>query len=152
MYFVSTPTGILPTKTMMKISRYIPLIFLFCFQETAAQPLAKLKEEGLNFYERGKFGEAFELLSRFEEQKSGDVLVETALGITAFQLNKLGFAKQYLQAALTASGKKVEPTILLGLGISKKPSKRIKNSFPIRTIKIPNAAVLLAIFNAVHRV
>jgi outer membrane protein OmpA-like peptidoglycan-associated protein len=116
MYFVSTPTGILPTKTMMKISRYIPLIFLFCFQETAAQPLAKLKEEGLNFYERGKFGEAFELLSRFEEQKSGDVLVETALGITAFQLNKLGFAKQYLQAALTASGKKVEPTILLGLG------------------------------------
>jgi outer membrane protein OmpA-like peptidoglycan-associated protein len=113
---VSTTAGILPTKTMMKISRYIPLIFLFCFQETAAQPLAKLKEEGLNFYERGKFGEAFELLSRFEEQKTGDVLVETALGITAFQLNKLNLAKQYLQAALAASGKKVEPAVLLGLG------------------------------------
>jgi outer membrane protein OmpA-like peptidoglycan-associated protein/tetratricopeptide (TPR) repeat protein len=116
MPFVSTTTGILPTKTMMKISRYIPLIFLFCFQETAAQPLAKLKEEGLNFYERGKFGEAFELLSRFEEQKTGDVIVETALGITAFQLNKLNLAKQYLQAAMAASGKKVEPAILLGLG------------------------------------
>ena len=84
---------------MMKISRYILLIFLFCLQKTAAQPLAKLKEEGLSFYERGKFGEAFDLLSRFEEQKTGDILVETALGITAFQLNKLNLAKQYLQAA-----------------------------------------------------
>ncbi len=101
---------------MMKISRYILLIFLFCLQKTAAQPLAKLKEEGLNFYERGKFGEAFDLLSRFEDQKTGDVLVETALGITAFQLNKLKLAKQYLQAASAASGKKVEPAIILGLG------------------------------------
>ncbi len=100
----------------MKISRYIPLIFLFCLQKTAAQPLAKLKEEGLNFYERGKFGEAFDLLSRYEEQKTGDVLVETALGITAFQLNKLNLAKQYLQAATASSGKKVEPAIILGLG------------------------------------
>jgi outer membrane protein OmpA-like peptidoglycan-associated protein len=101
---------------MMKISRYILLIFLFCLQKTAAQPLAKLKEEGLNFYERGKFGEAFDLLSRYEEQKTGDVAVEIALGITAFQLNKLNLAKQYLQAATAASGKKVEPVIILGLG------------------------------------
>jgi outer membrane protein OmpA-like peptidoglycan-associated protein/tetratricopeptide (TPR) repeat protein len=101
---------------MMKISRIILLIFLFCIQKTAAQPLAKLKEEGLNFYERGKFGEAFDLLSRFEEKKTGDLAVETALGITAFQLNKLNLAKQYLQAAAAASGKKIEPSILLGLG------------------------------------
>jgi outer membrane protein OmpA-like peptidoglycan-associated protein len=101
---------------MMKISRYILLIFLFCLQKTAAQPLAKLKEEGLNFYERGKFGEALDLLTRYEEQKTGDVIVETALGITAFQLNKLNLAKQYLQAAAAASGKKIEPTIILGLG------------------------------------
>jgi outer membrane protein OmpA-like peptidoglycan-associated protein len=100
---------------MMKISRLILLIFLFCIQKTAAQPLAKLKEEGLNFYERGKFGEAYDLLSRFEEKKTGDIAVETALGIAAFQLNKLNLAKQYLQAAAAASGKKIEPTISLGL-------------------------------------
>jgi tetratricopeptide (TPR) repeat protein len=100
---------------MMKISCYSLLIFLFCCQKTVAQPLAKLKDEGLNFYERGKFGEAFDLLTRFEEQKAGDVAVEIALGITAFQLNKLPLAKQYLQAASVASGKKVEPVVLLGL-------------------------------------
>ena len=103
-------------KTMKKISRYILLIFLFCLQKTVAQPLAKLKEEGLNFYERSKFGEAFDLLSRYEEQKTGDAAVEIALGITAFQLNKLNLAKQYLQAATVSSGKKIEPVILLGLG------------------------------------
>ena len=101
---------------MMKISRYIPLIFLFCLQKTAAQPLAKLKEEGLNFYERGKFGEAFDLLSRYQERKTGDASVETALGVTAFQLNKLSLAKQYLLAATESNGKKVEPVVLLGLG------------------------------------
>lgn len=100
----------------MKISRYILLIFLFCLQKTAAQPLTKLKEEGLNFYERGKFGEAFDLLSRYQEQKTGDASVEIALGVTAFQLNKLPLAKQYLLAATASSGKKVEPVILLGLG------------------------------------
>ncbi len=105
-----------PVKTMKKISRYIPLIFLFCLQKTAAQPLAKLKEEGLNFYERGKFGEAFDLLSRYEEQKAGDITVETALGITAFQLNKLILAKQYLQMVMASNGKKIEPVVLLGLG------------------------------------
>jgi tetratricopeptide (TPR) repeat protein len=100
---------------MKKISRYILLIFLFCFQKTVAQPLAKLKEEGLSFYERGKFGEAFALLTRFEEQKTGDAAVETALGITAFQLNKLYLAKQYLLAAAASGGKKAEPVITLGL-------------------------------------
>ena len=101
---------------MKKISRFALLIFLFCLQKTAAQPLVKLKEEGLNFYERGKFGEAFDLLSRYEEQKTGDAAVQIALGITAFQLNKLSLAKQYLQAATVSSGKKVEPVIILGLG------------------------------------
>jgi outer membrane protein OmpA-like peptidoglycan-associated protein/tetratricopeptide (TPR) repeat protein len=102
-------------KIIMKISHYFLLVFLFCLQKTVAQPLAKLKEEGLNFYEHGKFGEAFDLLSRYEEQKTGDAVVETALGVTAFQLNKLPLAKQYLQAATVANGKKVEPVIILGL-------------------------------------
>ncbi|MBL7818563.1 MAG: PD40 domain-containing protein [Saprospiraceae bacterium] len=89
---------------------------LLLFTSTiVAQPLPKLKEDGLKFFERGKYREALELLTRYDEQKSGDVAVSQAIGIASYHANQLPKAKQYL-SAIALNTKNPDPSVLLYLG------------------------------------
>lgn len=88
---------------------------LFLFASTVvAQPLPKLKEEAMKLYERGKFREALELLTRYDEQKSGDADVAQAIGIAAYHDNQLPKAKQYL-STIALNAKNPDPSVLLFL-------------------------------------
>ncbi len=89
---------------------------LFLFVSTmVAQPLPKLKEEAMKFYEKGKYREALVLLTRYDEQKSGDMDIAQAIGISAYHANQLPKAKQYL-SAISLNAKNPDPSVLLYLG------------------------------------
>jgi outer membrane protein OmpA-like peptidoglycan-associated protein len=107
-------TVFIPTN-IMNLRFWLISTTLFLFATTlVAQPLPKLKEEALKLYEKGKYREALELLTRYDEQKSGDVEVATALGISAYQANQLPKAKQYL-SAIALNAKNPDPSVLLYL-------------------------------------
>jgi outer membrane protein OmpA-like peptidoglycan-associated protein len=61
-----------------------------------AQPISKLKLEGLEAFEREKYPNAFFLLEQYQQKKPGDAQVMRALGITAYQIGRLSLAKEYL--------------------------------------------------------
>jgi outer membrane protein OmpA-like peptidoglycan-associated protein len=104
------------TAFRMKISRFIiPILLLFAIEKTHAQPLSKLKDDALLFYQKGKYAEALELLTRFDELKTGDLAVQSALGVSAYQVNKLPLAKTYLLQAAAAEAK-IDPSVFLILG------------------------------------
>jgi outer membrane protein OmpA-like peptidoglycan-associated protein len=93
----------------------ISTTLFFCVATVAAQPLSKLKEDGMKLYERGKYREALELLTRYDEQKGGETDIAQAIGIAAYQTNQLPKAKQYL-SAIASNAKMIDPSVLLYLG------------------------------------
>ena len=106
----------LPVHNMRK-SHYA-LLFILQLTTVAvgvAQPSAKLRDAAFDLYNRGKYRESLELLTRLEEQKTGDLAVETAIGIAAYNANRLPQAKQYLQLVV-ANFKVFDPSVFLYLG------------------------------------
>ena len=100
---------------MMKLRFWFISITLFlCVATTTAQPLSKLKEDAMKLYERGKYREALELLTRYDEQKAGEPDIAQAIGIAAYQTNQLPKAKQYL-SAIALNAKNPSPSVLLYL-------------------------------------
>lgn len=93
---------------------FISITLFLSVTTVAAQSLGKLKEDAMKFYERGKYREALELLTRYEEQKSGDPDVAQAIGIAAYNTNQLPKAKQYL-SAIALNAKNPSPSVLLYL-------------------------------------
>jgi outer membrane protein OmpA-like peptidoglycan-associated protein/tetratricopeptide (TPR) repeat protein len=93
---------------------FISITLFLSVTTVAAQSLGKLKEDAMKFYERGKYREALELLTRYEEQKSGDPEVAQAIGIAAYNTNQLPKAKQYL-SAIALNAKNPPPSVLLYL-------------------------------------
>ena len=88
---------------------------LFLFTQTiVAQPLDRLKDDGLKLYERGNYRQALELLTRYDEQKSSDLEVSQAIGIASYHANELQKAKQYL-SPIALNAKNPDPSVLLYL-------------------------------------
>jgi outer membrane protein OmpA-like peptidoglycan-associated protein len=96
--------------------RSIALSFLLISSIAAwGQNLGKLKEDALKLFERGKYGESLELLRHYDGLKPGETDIGTAIGISAYHLNKLPMAKEYLTAVAT-NGKNPTPSVFLYLG------------------------------------
>ena len=93
---------------------FISIILFLCVTTVAAQPLGKLKEDAMKLYERGKYREALELLTRYDEQKTGEPDIAQAIGIAAYHTNQLPKAKQYL-SAIALNAKNPAPSVLLYL-------------------------------------
>ncbi len=101
---------------MMNLRFWLISTTLFlCVTAVTAQPLGKLKEDAMKLYERGKYSEALELLTRYEEKKSGEMDIAQAIGIAAYHTNQLPKAKQYL-SAVALNSKNPDPSVLLYLG------------------------------------
>jgi outer membrane protein OmpA-like peptidoglycan-associated protein len=94
---------------------FISTLLFFITSTVVAQPLPKLKEEAMKLYEKGKYREALELLTRYDEQKSGETEIAQAIGIAAYQANQLPKAQQYL-SAIALNVKNPDPSVLLYLG------------------------------------
>ena len=79
-----------------------------------AQPLGRLKEDGMKLYERGNYRQALELFSLYDEQKKDDFEVTQAIGIAAYHANLLPKAKQYL-SIIALNAKNPDPSVFLYL-------------------------------------
>lgn len=93
---------------------FISITLFLCVATATAQPLSKLKEDAMKLYERGKYREALELLTRYDEQKTGEPDIAQAIGIAAYHTNQLPKAKQYL-SAIALNAKNPAPSVLLYL-------------------------------------
>ena len=99
----------------MKVKILFSLLsLLFIFSNNQAQSLPKLKNDGLELFNAGKYAQALVLLQNYQRQKGDDRDVIRALGIAAYQSNQLALAKQMLSAI--AEDKKADPSVFLYLG------------------------------------
>ncbi len=99
----------------MNLRFWIISTTLLLFTQTiSAQPLGRLKEDGMKLYERGNYRQALELLTRYDEQKNGDLEVTQAIGIAAYHANQLPKAKQYL-SPIALNAKNPDPSVWLYL-------------------------------------
>ncbi len=105
----------LTTLSIMNL-RFLLISATFFLLNTTivAQPLSRLKDDAMKLYERGNYRQALELLTRYDEQKSGDLEVSQAIGIAAYQANQLQKAKQYL-SPIALNVPKPDPSVLLYL-------------------------------------
>ena len=110
-----TQNHFLKNNTMNLRFGIISAILCSCVTLVTAQSLSKLKDDAMKLYERGKYPQALELLTRYDEQKSGDVEVAQAIGIAAYQTNQLPKAKQFL-SAIALNAPKPDPSVFLYLG------------------------------------
>ncbi len=92
----------------------ILLTFFLSITTMVAQPLGKLKEDGMKLFERGNYRQALELLTLYEEQKKDDLEVNQTIGIAAYHANQLAKAKQYL-SPIALNAKNPNPSVLLYL-------------------------------------
>jgi outer membrane protein OmpA-like peptidoglycan-associated protein len=98
----------------MKIKFIILLFSVFMVFQLQAQPLAKLKSDGMALFNEGKYRESLVLLQGYQRQKGDDRDIIRALGISAYYSNQLPIAKQMLSAL--QDDKKTDPSVFLFLG------------------------------------
>jgi tetratricopeptide (TPR) repeat protein len=100
---------------IMKIKFIIIFLFsVFMAFHPQAQPLAKLKSDGMALFNEGKYRESLVLLQGYQRQKGDDRDIIRALGISAYYSNQLPLAKQMLSAL--SEDKKADPSVFLFLG------------------------------------
>ncbi len=81
----------------IKYHYFLSVILVGNFTVTFGQSLAKVKDDGMIQYAEKKYSSAYTNLKQYYDSKQDNIEVNTALGICAYEINKLGESATILQ-------------------------------------------------------